>query len=493
MAEAPGQFAQQEPRTPLGAGFDRLAAAEPEAPAVSFQGRTVSRMQLACGSNRVARRLQNLGVAAGDMVTIGLPNGVAFFEATLASWKLGAVPQPISYRLPGPELLALIEVANPAAVIGLDPGDGRPWLAGSHLDEAGDDSPLPPAVSPTWKAMTSGGSTGRPKLIVTTTPAITEFVVAAAPMLRIGPGETLLCTGPLYHNGPFLFSFTALLQGGHIVVMERFDAARSLELAERYGVTFMYLVPTMMSRILRLPDEERLTRDLSSVRTAFHLAAPCPPHVKQAWIDWLGPKVIAELYAGTEAQAVTIIDGEEWLAHRGSVGRVVQGEMRVMRADGEEAPPGTVGEIWMRPPPDRTTYRYVGAQAVARDGWESLGDMGCFDEDGYLYLADRQTDMILVGGANVYPAEVEAALDEHPAVLSSCVIGLPDEDYGNVVHAILETREDVSDEELRAHLAARLLTYKLPRTFERSAEPLRDDAGKMRRSALRAARLHAPR
>jgi bile acid-coenzyme A ligase len=147
----------------------------------------------------------------------------------------------------------------------------------------------------------------------------------------------------------------------------------------------------------------------------------------------------------------------------------------------------------MRPPADRITYRYIGAQPVARDGWESLGDMGWFDADGYLYLADRQTDMILVGGANVYPAEVEAALDEHPAVLSSCVIGLPDEDYGNVVHAIIESRENVSDDELRAHLAARLVSYKLPRTFERSAEPLRDDAGKMRRSALRAARLPAVR
>jgi bile acid-coenzyme A ligase len=165
--------------------------------------------------------------------------------------------------------------------------------------------------------------------------------------------------------------------------------------------------------------------------------------------------------------------------------------MRVLGADGEDVPPGTVGEIFMRPPSDRTTYRYIGAEPVARDGWESLGDMGWFDEDGYLYLADRQTDMILVGGANVYPAEVEAALDEHPAVLSSCVIGLADEDYGNVVHAIVETRHDVTDEELRAHLADRLVSYKLPRTFERSAAPLRDDAGKMRRSALRAARLPA--
>jgi bile acid-coenzyme A ligase len=485
------EVAEQELRTPLGAGFDQLAAAEPDAAAISFEGRTLSRRQLARRSNQLARRLQTFGVTAGDMVTIGLPNGPAFFEATLAVWKLGAVPQPVSYRLPVPELSALIEVANPKVVIGLEPADGRPWLAGPEPLDAFDDGALPAAVSPTWKAMTSGGSTGRPKLIVTTTPAITEFVAAGGPLLRIGPGETLLCTGPLYHNGPFLFSFTALLQGGHVVVMARFDPARALELVERYQVTYLYLVPTMMSRILRLPDDERLARDMSSVRTAFHLAAPCPPHVKQAWIDWLGPEVIAELYAGTEAQAVTVIDGAEWLAHRGSVGRVVLGEMRVMDAAGEEAPPGTVGEIWMRPPSDRATYRYIGAQAVARQGWESLGDVGWFDEDGYLYLADRQTDMILVGGANVYPAEVEAALDEHPAVLSSCVIGLPDEDYGNAVHAIVETRAGVSDEELRAHLAARLVSYKLPRTFERSQEPLRDDAGKMRRSALRAARLPA--
>jgi bile acid-coenzyme A ligase len=382
-------------------------------------------------------------------------------------------------------------------VIGLAPsGDlsaGRPWITAADLDavQLSDDSPLPPAISPTWKAMTSGGSTGRPKLIVATTPGIAEFVAAGGPQLRIGPHETFLCTGPLYHNGPFLFSMTALVQGGHIVVMPRFDAASSLELVERYGVTYMYLVPTMMSRILRLPEEERLARDMHTVRTAYHLAAPCPPHVKQAWIDWLGPEVIAELYAGTEGQAATMIDGGEWLAHPGSVGRVVMGEMRVAGPDGEPLPAGTVGEIWMRPDGDRTTYRYVGAEAKARDGWESLGDMGWFDEDGYLYLADRQTDMILVGGANVYPAEVESALDEHPAVLSSCVIGLPDEDYGNVVHAIVEIapRVDVSDEELRTHLAARLVSYKLPRAFERASEPIRDDAGKVRRSALREARL----
>ncbi len=479
------------PSDPVGLGpaFDRLAAEEPDAPAVTFQDRTYSRSAVASRSNQLARRLAALGVGEGSMVTIGLPNGVGFYEATLACWKLGATPQPISWRLPAVELAALIEVAEPTVVVGLDPGGGRPWVGADDPLDGFDDSPLPPAVSPSWKAMTSGGSTGRPKLIVATTPGLASSVVGAGPLLRVGERETFLCTGPLYHNGPFLFSMTSLILGGHIVVMERFDASSSLQLIERYGVTYVYLVPTMMSRILRLPDDERLGRDTSSLRTAYHLAAPCPPHVKRAWIDWLGPDVIAELYAGTEGQSATMINGSEWLAHQGSVGRVMMGEMKIFGPDGAALPAGEVGEIWMRPPQNQSTYRYIGATARERDGWESLGDMGWFDDDGYLYLTDRQADMILVGGANVYPAEVEAALDEHPDVLSSCVIGLQDEDYGNVVLAIVEARGSVTDDELRAHLSERLVSYKRPRTFERSSEPLRDDAGKVRRSALRDARL----
>jgi bile acid-coenzyme A ligase len=495
--------------TSLGDGWDQLAAAEPEAPAVTDSERTASRRELAVASSQLAERLAAAGAGEGSMVTIGLPNGVAFYQAVLACWKVGAVPQPVSARSPVAELRALIEVADPTVVVGLDPGDGRPWLAASDellgaaagtgsataVSQAGPGEAASATawpVPPSWKALASGGSTGRPKLIVSTTPGAIELVVAGADLLRIGEGETFLCTGPLYHNGPFLFSMTALLRGGHVVVMERFDAARCLELVEAHRVSYLYLVPTMMSRILRLPEAERLGRDVSSLRTAFHLAAPCPPEVKRAWIDWLGPEAVVELYAGTEGQAVTVIDGREWLAHPGSVGRVVVGEMRVLGPDGEELPPGEVGEVWMRPPPGRRTYRYVGATARERDGWESLGDMGSFDADGYLYLADRRTDMVLVGGANVYPAEVEAALEAHPAVLQACVIGLPDEDTGSRLHAVVQTTGEVGDDELRAFLAERLVGYKLPRSFERTAEPLRDEAGKLRRWAIRQARLSSP-
>ena len=243
---------------------------------------------------------------------------------------------------------------------------------------------------------------------------------------------THLMPGPLYHNGPFMWSMTALLAGNHVVLGGKFDAERTLQLIDEYHPDSMYIVPTMMARIWKLPMSVRDRYDVSSLKVVWHLAAPCPPWLKEAWIEWLGPDAIYELYAGTEAQSATIITGRDWLEHRGSVGRVLSGEMKVFGADGEELPPGEVGEIYMRSADGAKTYEYVGAQAkTLPGGWESLGDMGAIDADGYVYLCDRQTDMILVGGSNVYPAEVEAALDEHPRVRTSAVVGLPDDDLGS--------------------------------------------------------------
>jgi bile acid-coenzyme A ligase len=230
--------------------------------------------------------------------------------------------------------------------------------------------------------------------------------------------------------------------------------------------------------------------DVSSLKTVWHGAAPCPPWVKEAWITWLGGDVLWELYAGTEGQGLCVIGGDDWLAHRGSVGKAVYGKMKAVGPDGEELPPGEIGEIYMLPPNrENPTYRYIGAEARVLGGWESIGDMGCLDDEGYVYLADRRTDLILSGGANIYPAEVEAALDEHPKVQSCAVIGLPDEDMGQSVHAIVQPNSEVTESDLRAFLAERLVRYKLPRTYEFTDEALRDDAGKIRRSALRDARV----
>jgi bile acid-coenzyme A ligase len=276
--------------------------------------------------------------------------------------------------------------------------------------------------------------------------------------------------------------------------MTRFDASLALALIEQHRVDWVLFVPTMMQRIWRLPEEERLRFDLSSLRRVMCTGAPSPAWLKRAWIGWIGPEKIYEAYGGTERIAGTLTSGTEWLERPGSVGRPTGGRrFRILRPDGSECAAGEVGEVFMLPPGGQgSTYRYVGAEpTAAAGGWESLGDMGYLDEEGYLYLVDRKADMILVGGANVYPAEVEAALDAHPAVRSSAVIGLPDEDLGSRIHAIVDAPLPVSEEALREHLAKHLVHYKVPKSFEFVSEPLRDDAGKVRRSALRAARLDA--
>jgi bile acid-coenzyme A ligase len=337
--------------------------------------------------------------------------------------------------------------------------------------------------------MTSGGSTGRPKLILDLTPAEVDPEV---PENFMSAGGTTLVPGPLYHAGPFITTWQSLFAGRRVVLMPGFDASECLALIERHRVDWVLFVPTMMQRIWKLPEAERRARDLSSLRVVMCSGAASPAWLKRAWIDWLGAEKIYEAYGGSERIGGTLITGSEWLAHPGSVGRPTGGrKLRILDPEGRELPPGEVGEVFMMPPGGQgSTYRYIGAEATATpDGWESLGDMGTLDLEGFLYLVDRKTDMIVTGGANVYPAEVEAAIDAHPAVRSSAVIGLPDDDLGQRVHAIVDAPGGVAEDALRSHLRERLARYKIPRSFELVCEPLRDDAGKVRRPALRAARL----
>jgi bile acid-coenzyme A ligase len=465
---------------PIGAAIRWLSERDPGRPSITIlptpqsdaHRRTITRVELELHTNRLARTYERMGVKEGDLVTIGLPNSIEFYEACIATWKLGATPQPVSYRLPERERQEIVELAQPSLVVT------------SVIDadsDASDEPLLPDRTAPSMKAPTSGGSTGRPKIILAGQPGVCD--PEGAGTFGAQPNGTQLVPGTLYHNGPFVFSLGGLFIGQHLVVLPRFDAATALQAIDEFGVDFALLVPTMMTRMLKLPEEERSRWSLDSLVGILHLAAPCPPHVKEGWIDWIGAEKVWELYAGTEAQGVTIISGADWLAHRGTIGKPAPGSMKVTDADGNEVARGEVGEIWMKPP-DTPTYRYLGAEARTRDGWESLGDMGWMDDDGYLYIADRRTDLILAGGANIYPAEVEAALEEHPAVLSCAVIGVPDEDLGQRVHAIVQVSEPTSDDDLRAFLKERLVQYKIPRTFERSDGPVRDDAGKVRRSAL---------
>ncbi|MDB5430155.1 MAG: acid--CoA ligase [Caulobacter sp.] len=475
---------------PTGTLLTLQAKRGPERPALTFEGRTWSYGELEANANRKARQLAEMGVGEGDFVTIGLPNGPEFHEVTFAAWKLGAIPAPVSHKLPDIELRAIVELANPKVVVGFEP-DRVPGLAalsaGSAPDPRLSGAPLPERLAKYWKATTSGGSTGRPKVIVDHRPA--AFAIDA-PALGMTVDDVILNPAPLYHNAPFGITHMALGWGSHVVEMSRFSSAGALALIEQHRIKWAYLVPTMMNRIWALPAQEREAFDVSSLEMILHMAAACPVWLKEAWIEWLGPEAVWELYAGTEGMGGTVISGREWLAHKGSVGQIPLGaNVKIVGDDGTACPPGEVGEIYFLPPSGKgSTYHYLGSEARSMDDWESYGDMGWVDADNYLYLADRRTDLIISGGSNIYPAEVEAALDAHPTVGSSVVVGLPDDDLGHRVHAIIELRpgaEAPSAGDLLAFAAERLARYKLPHTWDVVTEPLRDDAGKVRRTALR--------
>ena len=473
--------------------FAQCAERDPQAIALTCGAQLMTRGELDRASNRLARVYADHGVKQGDLVTIALPNGLDHFVACMAAWRLGATPNPISHNLPASEREAIIQRADPALVVGLIASEtcGRASLAAGFVpDSSVPSDPLPDRVSPVERVLTSGGSTGLPKLIVAKTAALYD---PKAPVAMLAARRCVLIPGPLYHGIPFSSAWRSLLAGAQVVLLPRFDASLCLELIERHRVDRVWFVPTMLLRIWRLPEQERKKHDLSSLEFVGTSGAPCPSWLMKAWIDWIGPQVMHETFGSTERLGGTLISGKEWLAHPGSVGRAVGGSrIRILDPKtGKELPPGTMGEIYMMPlGGPGTTYYYVGEQPrITVDGWESVGDMGYLDAEGFLYLGDRRTDMILCRGRNIYPAEIEAALQSHPKVRSVAVIGLPDEDLGQRIHALVERSGPLSEQELAAYVRQRVAHYKVPGTFEFVDHPLRDDAGKVRRFALREARV----
>lgn len=474
----------------LGSILAHHARRSPGRAALMVDGVPVGYDELDARANRRARMLAAHGVGQGDFVTVALPNGAAFYETTFALWKLGAIPNVVAAKLPRPEMEAILDIVRPKLFVGTPPGPSVAALGGDASSEGYSADPLPEAVSPHWKAMTSGGSTGRPKVIVDAMPSRWD---PQEGFLGQRPGDVILNPGPLYHNAPFHCIHMGLFVGATVVEMGRFDALRALELIEAHEVTWVTMVPTMMHRIWRLGPEVLSRFTLPRLRMMLHMAAPCAPWLKEAWIDWLGSERVWEYYGTTEGTGSTMISGADWLTHRGSVGRVREGyELRILDEAGQERPVGEVGEIYFRPAGGAgSTYHYLGSTPRRRGEWEAPGDLGCVDAEGYLYLSDRRNDLIISGGANIYPAEVEAAIDAHPGVRSSAVVGLPDEEWGARVHAIVQPVEGAAldEAELLAFVAGRLARFKLPKSVEFTAEPLRDEAGKVRRAALREARL----
>ena len=306
-------------------------------------------------------------------------------------------------------------------------------------------------------------------------------------VLGIVEGDRVYSPGPLYHNQAFLFSQVALFAGASVVIDERFDAERALAAIERHRPTILNVVPTMMLRMARAPSFHRA--DLSSIRTLWHMAAPCADWVKRAWIERIGATRVCELWSATEVTGATSINGEEWLRRPGSVGRGYHTEIRILDAQRRPLPPGEVGEIYTRFNQGPPQYFYLGAPPLDTidGGFASVGDLGFLDADGYLFLADRRTDLIISGGANIYPAEVEGVLTQFDGVHDAAVIGLRDEDLGRRVHALIEPNPgfQLSQTALDAHLRKHLARYKVPRTYEIVEHLPRDEAGKIRRSQLR--------
>jgi long-chain acyl-CoA synthetase len=300
--------------------------------------------------------------------------------------------------------------------------------------------------------------------------------------------EVHLVCGPLYHSAPLGFSDYALILGQTVVLMERFDAEEVLALIARERVTWSMMVPIHFIRILALPAEVRARYDLSSMRRILHAAAPCPPEVKRAIIDVFPGDVVWEFYGMTEAR-VTVIAADEWLRRPGSVGRPMPGtDVAILDEEGNELPSGQTGIIYVRPPGAR--FEYAGDPDKTARAWRedffTVGDMGYLDEDGYLFLTDRHQDMIISGGSNVYPAEVEAVLHRHPSVADVAVIGVPDDEWGEAIMAIVEARGDLDPEELIAFSREHLAHYKCPRTVDIVAKLPREPNGKIRKRDLRA-------
>ena len=473
---------------PIGTKLSRLAAEAPDTPAVSCDGRTVTRGELDSTSNRLARAYAELGVGQGDYVTIAVPNSIEWVQATIAVWKLGAIPQPLSPRLPDSEFEGLLDLKPRALLVGrADPRGVVPSVAADYTGSPElSDAPLPEAVSPAWKSMASGGSTGRPKLIEAGGEGRIPAEVIAMGMGNL-PTDTHMVPVPLSHNTGFTSATIALLSGQHLVLMPRFQPEEFLRLIGEHRVNYLATVPTIMQRLLPVYQANPDAYDLSSLRRLWHLAAPCPPNIKEAWIELLGPQAVWELYGGTELQALTFISGSEWLGHRGSVGRVVAGEMKVLDDDGNECPPGVLGEIYMRPRPGSApTYRYIGSTAKTRDGWDSLGDLGGSTRTATCTCATGGWTCSPSAAATCTRRRSRTRLAEHPAVLSCLVVGVPHEDLGQVPHALVHTDGDGLDVAgVQTFVAERLADYKVPRSVEFVDTPLRDDAGKARRSAVR--------
>ena len=473
--------------------------------------------ELEAASNRLAHLFRARGLRTGSHLAVLLENSARFIEVFNAAWRSGIHLTPINWHLGAEEAGYIIEDCDATALItsarfgdtvaALAPHLGQVSLRLSieggiegfeDLDQAVASMPSTPIEDEargSWMFYSSG-TTGRPKGIYKDLDGnppheLMGFDLMIQGLYGVAPGSVLLCPAPYYHAAPagWVTSFPRV--GGTVIIMDRFDAEGVLSAIERYGVTHLQCVPTHFIRLLKLDDAIRRRFDLSSLKTVVHAAAPCPLEVKHQMLEWFGP-IIHEYYAGSEGNAFFIIGPEEWLAHPGSVGRNAQGTVHICDEAGNELPFGETGQIWFEggavfeyhKDPDKTK------ESFNRHGWSTLGDVGYLDAEGYLYLTDRISHMIISGGVNIYPQEIENVLIAHPAVGDVAVIGLPDAEMGESVLAVVEPAPGVTPDDA---LAAELMTlarnhlagFKCPRRVDFVEELPRLPTGKLLKRKLR--------
>ncbi|WP_280490120.1 acyl-CoA synthetase [Nocardia carnea] len=495
-----------------------LAAAHENKPAIVMAGSdaTLSYRELECASNRIAHLFRRRGLRAGDHIAILMENCLDFFPVVWAAQRAGLLYTPVNWHLAADEAAYVVgncrarilihserlddhasAIASGIPTLEARMTSGRKSAGGAELltDAVADlsDTPIDDEVEGYYMFYTSG-TTGRPKGVLPALPGATfgsglSIDRRLAADFGFAADSVYLNTGPLYHAAPLGWTMGTVRNGGTAVVMEKFEAEDALIAIDGFRVTHAQFVPTMFVRMLKLPEETRTRYDMTSLRSVIHAAAPCPIEVKERLIEWLGPK-ITEFYSGSEGNGFFMITAPEWLEHRGSVGKPTFGQVHICDDSGNELGPGEVGTIWMS---GTAEFEYYGdpektSGAYNDRGWSTLGDLGHVDEDGYLYLSGRRTDLILSGGVNIYPQEIEDALTMHPAVLDVAVIGLPDDEMGQRVHAVVTPADGVvADEALAADLIAytraTIAHFKAPRTVVFGEVP-RLPSGKILKRAL---------
>jgi long-chain acyl-CoA synthetase len=498
------------------------AADHPDQPAfvMATSGEAVTFAEYEARANRLAHLFRDLGLRRGDHVAEFMENNARYLEVEGAAERSGLLYTCINSYLTTDELsyivndcqarvlvtsVAMREVALAAAaacpdvelflMVGAAADDGpfRPYetAVAPYPAEPISDEQLGAAM------LYSSGTTGQPKGILRPLPEIhpgdpLPVMAFMQTLWRLREGMTYLSPAPLYHSAPQASVAIALRLGATSVIMERFDAEQFLQLVERYRITHSQMVPTMFSRLLKLPDEVRNRYDVSSLEVIIHAAAPCPVPVKEQMIEWLGP-ILIEYYAATEGQGASFCDSEEWLAHRGTVGKPILGELLILDDEGNPCPMGTPGTIWFR---GATFFEYFNDPAKTAESRDAsgttstVGDVGYVDDDGYLYLTDRKTYMIISGGVNIYPQETENLLITHPKVMDAAVIGVPNDDLGEEVKAVVQPVEEVApgpglEQELIEFCRGHLARHKVPRSIDFDAQLPRLPTGKLYKRLLR--------